>query len=117
MAADLELRKHDDYDDGLRAVAVLMVVCFHVVVGDATAHGRPIPGIEEVGALGVDLLFVHSGFCLAMSYLRCARASGVCEIDDGRFFSRRFVRIASPLRAIAVLLIVAYHALAWNHTF
>ena len=89
-------RTHFDYVDGLRAIAVLGVVIFHVVVSEAKSHDLGLPGIETVGARGVDLFFVLSGFCLALPYLRAARASGILEIDYGKFISRRIARIAPP---------------------
>ena len=84
------------YVDGLRAVAVLAVVIFHVLVSEAKSHDRALPGVEMLGARGVDLFFVLSGFCLALPYLKRAHESGRLEIDYGRFFSRRFARIAPP---------------------
>lgn len=96
MVADRAPRPHYGYIDGLRAVAVLAVVCFHVVVGESVVRGRLLPGIEQIGTRGVDLFFVLSGFCLSLPYLRRARATGVLEIDYGEFLSRRFARIAPP---------------------
>lgn len=92
------------YVDGLRAVAVLLVVWFHVIVGAALAHGRALEPIGDIGARGVDLFFVLSGFCLARPLLSAAAMNnGTLVIDYGTFLSRRFARIAPPYYIALVL--------------
>jgi peptidoglycan/LPS O-acetylase OafA/YrhL len=77
--------------DGLRAVAVLMVLAFHA--------GSLAPG----GYVGVDVFFVLSGFLITRIVLK--------EIDSGRFtlkdfWLRRICRIA-PASTCMVLAVVA----------
>ena len=68
---------------GLRAVAVLMVVAFHA--------GLPVPG----GFVGVDVFFVISGFVIAGMLHREWEATG--RIRFGAFYIRRFKRLTPAL--------------------
>ncbi len=76
--------------DGLRAVAILAVVAFHL------RQGR-LPG----GYAGVDLFFVISGFVVTASLAR-RRFDGLTELVS-YFYARRVVRI---LPALLVMLLV-----------
>ena len=81
--------------DGLRAVAVLLVVAFH-------AFPRKVPG----GFTGVDIFFVISGFLITSLILR-SKENGDFSFMD--FYARRIKRIFPAL--IAVL--VACLAVGW----
>ena len=76
------------YIDGLRAVAVLAVLAFHL-------RGNRVPG----GFAGVDVFFVISGFLITSQIL--------AETTSGRFsyaeFYRRRVRRIAPAMLIVVL--------------
>ena len=74
---------------GLRGVAVLLVVAFHA--------GLPVPG----GFSGVDVFFAISGFVITATLLRELAADG--RIDLPRFYARRIRRL---LPALAVMLTV-----------
>ena len=76
--------------DGLRALAVLLVMAFHLLPG-------PVPG----GYLGVDVFFVISGFLITGLLLRERDATG--RIHLGSFWGRRARRL---LPALALLLLV-----------
>ena len=79
---------------GLRAVAVLMVVAFHA--------GLPVRG----GFVGVDVFFVISGFVITLMLSRERLRSG--RIRLGKFFLRRFKRLTPALALmIAVTLIIS----------
>lgn len=72
--------------DGLRAIAVLMVVAFHYFgrwPNDYT--GLSFAPMFEFGWLGVDLFFVISGYCIAMTAERTGSLA--------TFWGRRFGRI------------------------
>jgi len=89
------LNRRDDIQ-GLRAVAVLMVVAFHA--------GLPIPG----GFIGVDVFFVISGFVITAMLYRESLQIG--RIRFGRFYFRRFKRL-TPALALTVSVVVVVSAL------
>ena len=68
--------------DGLRAFAVYLVVLFHA--GSGWFSG---------GYIGVDVFFVLSGFLVTQLLLRDVTRPG--SIRFGRFYSRRFRRLAA----------------------
>ena len=68
---------------GLRAIAVLMVVAFHA--------GLPVPG----GFVGVDVFFVISGFVITAMLHREWTSTG--RIRFGSFYLKRFKRLAPAL--------------------
>jgi peptidoglycan/LPS O-acetylase OafA/YrhL len=78
--------------DGLRAVAVYLVVLFH-------AGTKRFSG----GFIGVDVFFVLSGFLVTQLLLRDLSSTGVVRF--GRFYSRRFRRLLPA--ALVVLLVTA----------
>jgi peptidoglycan/LPS O-acetylase OafA/YrhL len=75
---------HAAYIDGLRAIAVLSVIIYHL-------HGKWLPG----GFAGVDVFFVISGFVVAMSVSELGRIGFVEFL--AYFYARRLVRIAPAL--------------------
>jgi peptidoglycan/LPS O-acetylase OafA/YrhL len=79
--------------EGLRGVAVLLVLLFHV--------GLPVPG----GFVGVDLFFVISGFLITGLLLREHERTG--RVSFGRFYARRIRRL---LPAAAVIIVVTLAA-------
>ena len=81
--------------EGLRAVAVLAVLWYHV----------GLPGLSG-GFAGVDIFFVISGFLITGLLLREHETAG--RIDLRRFYSRRMRRILpAVLATIAVTMVVA----------
>lgn len=97
--------------DGLRAIGIILVICFHVVVGlssllDAGALHRFIVGFPHIfnifwQALGSEVIFLFSGFLLSYLLLRDLIRYG--SIDIGKFYVRRLSRIV-PLYLIALVL-------------
>jgi peptidoglycan/LPS O-acetylase OafA/YrhL len=80
--------------DGLRALAVILVVAFHVVPG-------ALPG----GGLGVDIFFVLSGFLITGLLVDERAQKG--RIRFGAFWARRARRL---LPALGILLLVCTSA-------
>jgi peptidoglycan/LPS O-acetylase OafA/YrhL len=72
--------------DGLRGVASLMVVLFHVF--ETFTNGDPQVQIINHGYLAVDFFFLLSGFVIAYAYDDRWGRMGVAE-----FFKRRLVRL------------------------
>jgi peptidoglycan/LPS O-acetylase OafA/YrhL len=84
--------------DGLRAVAVVLVVLFHANV--SWARG---------GYLGVDVFFVLSGFLITRLLLEERQATGRTAL--GRFYLRRVLRLFPAL--VVVSIAVAIYANGW----
>lgn len=80
---------------GLRAVAVLMVVAFHA--------GLPVPG----GFVGVDVFFVVSGFVVTAMLMREWAKEGRLRL--GRFYVRRFARLGPALAlTVGVVMLASF---------
>ncbi|MEB3983913.1 acyltransferase family protein [Mycobacterium sp. 663a-19] len=80
---------------GLRAVAVLMVVAFHA--------GLPVPG----GFVGVDVFFVISGFVITGMIHRERSSTGRFRL--GQFYLRRFKRLTPALALmVAVTMVLSF---------
>lgn len=79
----------------LRAAAALAVFYYHISATVSSIYGKNSVNIDEVGAAGVDLFFVISGFIMAMIiWNRPIKFTG--------FFVARLIRIA-PLYWLATL--------------
>ena len=78
---------------GLRAVAVLLVVAFHA--------GLPVTG----GYVGVDAFFVISGFVITGLLVRELEVTG--SINLGSFYARRVRRLLPALAAVSTAVLVA----------
>ncbi|HKP08368.1 MAG TPA: acyltransferase, partial [Microbacterium sp.] len=83
--------------DGMRAIAVLLVVAYHLFP----------PAVLPGGFVGVDVFFVISGFLITSLLLREQVSTG--RVALGRFWQRRARRL---LPALAVVVVVC-SALAW----
>jgi peptidoglycan/LPS O-acetylase OafA/YrhL len=83
--------KHKDYRpdiDGLRAIAVLMVVIYH-------AFPDTLPG----GFIGVDIFFIISGYLISLTLFQSIHSNSF-KISD--FYSRRIRRIFPALSVVLV---------------
>lgn len=91
--------------DGLRFVAILMVVAYHISGYWTIRAGRtypqpgpldtPLQALLHLGFYGVHLFFVISGFVLAMPFCKHALAGGK-PVDLGKYFLRRLTRLEPP---------------------
>ena len=95
--------------DGLRAVAVLLVVLFHYghLWETRGADGVTDAGVFPGGLIGVDVFFVLSGF-LITSILVAERAK-TGRVSFVRFYARRAARLLPAL----VLLLIGFSL--WAH--
>ncbi len=87
--------------EGLRAVAIVLVVCFH-------AGFRQVRG----GFVGVDVFFVISGFVITGLLLR--ERSGTGRTDVAAFYARRARRIL-PAAVLVVVVTVVVSAVLLSH--
>ena len=85
--------------DGLRAVAVYLVLLFHA--GSGAFSG---------GYVGVDVFFVLSGFLVTQLLLRDIATNG--RIRLGRFYSRRFRRLLPAAFVVLIVTAMVYLAIA-----
>lgn len=84
-AAFADTKPHYELLDGLRGVAALMIIWYHVFEGFATS---PMDQGFNHGYLAVDFFFVLSGFVIGYAY--DDRWKTMCVKD---FFKRRLVRL------------------------
>lgn len=103
--------------DGLRGVAILAVVWYHLTLVTGVT---PASLVAQTGFMGVDLFFFVSGFCLFWPHARHI-FEGRSQPTLGEFAERRLEKIL-PSYFVALAVIAAAHAswfpttaaLAWN---
>ena len=94
-AAFSDTKPHYDLLDGLRGVAALTVVCFHLFEAYATSH---LDQRINHGYLAVDFFFILSGFVVGYAYDDRWTKMTVWE-----FLTRRLVRL-QPMVVIGALI-------------
>lgn len=81
-------KPHYELLDGLRGVAAILVICYHIFEGFAFAKGGTIDTLNH-GYLAVDFFFILSGFVISYAYDdRWSSNLTVCS-----FFKRRLIRL------------------------
>ncbi len=85
MAAFPDTKPHYDILDGLRGVAAITVVCFHIFEAYATSH---LDQSINHGYLAVDFFFILSGFVVGYAY---DNRWGTMKTKD--FVKRRIIRL------------------------
>ena len=96
MTSQLDGRKHYMGLDGLRGVAALVVVCYHIFEAFALS---PLNQTVNHGYLAVDFFFLLSGFVLSYSYDEPNKAG----LGFVTFIKKRFIRL-HPMLIVAALL-------------
>ncbi|EHQ26719.1 acyltransferase family protein [Mucilaginibacter paludis] len=98
----IEPKNHYQILDGLRGVAALLVVAFHIM--EAFADGNRFKQIINHGYLAVDFFFLLSGFVVAYAYDdRWAKMS----VWD--FYKRRIIRLQPMLIAGTIIGAVLFY--------
>lgn len=113
-AAFADTKPHYDLLDGLRGVAALLVVWFHVFEGYAFAGGTLIESFNH-GYLAVDFFFILSGFVIGYAY--DDRWKKGFTMKD--FFKRRLIRLHPMVIMGAVLGLITFciqGAVKWDGT-
>ncbi|MGJ8570383.1 MAG: acyltransferase family protein [Hoeflea sp.] len=87
----------------LRAAAAFAVLLYHVSASSQDTWGLDPDRIDQVGAAGVDLFFVISGFVMAMIVARPG------DFDGREFWIRRIARVVPAYWVITLAVFV----LAW----
>ena len=93
--AGIPTKPHYPILDGLRGVAAIIVVWYHVFEGYATSH---IDQIINHGYLAVDFFFILSGFVIAYAY-----DDRWGKLTTSDFFKRRLIRL-HPMVIIGALI-------------
>ncbi len=86
VPAQLETKSHYEILDGLRGVAAILVVTFHIF--EAYANGNRFTQMINHGYLAVDFFFLLSGFVVAYAY--DDRWGKMTQWD---FYKRRLIRL------------------------
>ena len=102
--------------DGLRGVAALFVVWYHIFEGYQFAGNKPIIDIPNHGYLAVDFFFILSGFVIGYAYDdRWGKT-----LNTAGFFRRRLIRL-HPMVVMGTLIGLASFALTgmerWDGSF
>jgi peptidoglycan/LPS O-acetylase OafA/YrhL len=92
-----EARDYRTDIDGLRGIAVLSVILFHI-------DGRLLPG----GFVGVDIFFVISGYLISLHIFREMEAG---EFSLSEFYRRRIKRIAPAMLAVVAVTLAVTQSL------
>src|SRR5579871_180197 len=99
-----------DYNfiDGLRGVAILMVIVAHAfyINPNAGSAVKMAGGIIGTGGYGVWLFFVLSGFLIAWPFWKRKVAASE-HVLPGGYFQRRFWKIYPPL-ALSILILTPF---------
>jgi peptidoglycan/LPS O-acetylase OafA/YrhL len=92
--------------DGIRAIAILLVLGCHYPAFAALAGGLP-----EFGWIGVEIFFSLSGYLITTILL------GMRQREDAykTFYSRRFIRILPPYLVVTMVLIAIALYQHWSH--
>ena len=103
-AAFADTKPHYEILDGLRGVAALLVVFYHIFEGLSFAEGGTLITTINHGYLAVDFFFILSGFVIGYAYDdRLGRTMTL-----GNFFKRRLIRLHPMIIMGAVLGVVFY---------
>lgn len=102
-AAFADTKPHYDLLDGLRGVAALIVIWYHIFEGYAFAGGGLIETFNH-GYLAVDFFFILSGFVIGYAY--DDRWSKNLTMKD--FFKRRLIRLHPMVVMGAVLGVITF---------
>ena len=121
----LDTKPHYALLDGLRGVAALMVVWYHVFEGFAFAGAINGVGDGSItvfnhGYLAVDFFFMLSGFVISYAY-----DDRWDRLSTWQFFTRRLIRLHPMLVVGALIGLIAYcvggccdwsgHVTRWSH--
>jgi peptidoglycan/LPS O-acetylase OafA/YrhL len=97
--------RHLDAIDGLRGIAIALVVAYHAWL----VYGFDVGVVSQGGFLGVELFFALSGFCMFYPFAR-SRFAGNAPPSWGSYAYRRAIKILpSYLLALSVFAIAYAH--------
>ncbi len=94
--------------DGLRAVAILLVILWHCATWFPRHALGPLTSLADAGWAGVDLFFALSGFLITRLILGEERQSGG-RFSLPHFYARRALRILPPYYLVLGLNLILIH--------
>ena len=105
-----DTKPHYELLDGLRGVAAILVVIYHILEGRAFAEATDGAGSGLIttlnhGHIAVDFFFILSGFVISYAY-----DDRWCKMSLGGFFKRRLIRLHPMLIMGAVIGTIAFFA-------
>lgn len=103
-AAFADTKPHYELLDGLRGVAALLVVFYHIFEGLSFAAGGTLITTINHGYLAVDFFFILSGFVIGYAYDDRWKTT----LTMKGFFKRRLIRLHPMIVMGALLGVVAY---------
>jgi peptidoglycan/LPS O-acetylase OafA/YrhL len=108
--------KHFDVLDGLRGVAILMVVAYHGFYTNpgAGALMRLIGGVFGTGWMGVPIFFVLSGFLISYPFFRGRAADKRFWYQQG--YTRRRVGKIIPPFYLSIVIFTLYYFLRFSNS-
>lgn len=113
-SAFADSKPHYELLDGLRGVAALVVILYHIFEGYAFASNGTIDTLNH-GYLAVDFFFILSGFVIGYAYDdRCGKG-----LTMKNFFKRRLIRLHPMVIMGAVLGAVTFYlqgCVQWDGT-
>jgi peptidoglycan/LPS O-acetylase OafA/YrhL len=100
--------------DGIRGMAILMVLVYHFVYqGNQAILPHKLAGLLSFGWSGVDLFFVLSGFLIGGILLDARDSANYFKV----FYVRRFYRILPLYGALCLLSVAVAYAHLSTHTW
>lgn len=103
-----------DFLDFIRAIAILMVVVFHIwqqswmwptfYIGNITIN---LNHFAVAGFMGVEALFVLSGFCLFIPYAKGCFTGVDYKVSPWTFYKKRLLRIL-PSYLLSIFLLLSF---------
>tara|TARA_B100001989_G_C24540861_1_gene467479 strand:+ start:322 stop:1473 length:1152 start_codon:yes stop_codon:yes gene_type:complete len=109
--------RHYDFIDGLRGVAILMVLWFHSagyanrIIDSTGADSNTYHNFAFFGATGVDLFFVISGFLITGILIDSVNTQ---QKPLEKFYIRRFLRIFPAYYALLFVVLILYFVIAFD---
>lgn len=114
VQTDRPVKAHDgsrlDFIDGLRGLAIAMVVLRHYYLGVYTPSLPRITDVMSLGYLGVSLFLILSGFCVTWAYV----GQNAREFRWQEFAIRRATRILPAYYAALALFIIVSLPMPWS---
>lgn len=114
-AAFTDTKPHYELLDGLRGVAALLVVFYHIFEGLSFAAGGTLITTINHGYLAVDFFFILSGFVIGYAYDDRWKKT----MTLGNFFKRRLIRLHPMIIMGAVIGTITFciqGAVQWDGT-